>query len=467
MTTMRVPRLLLALAFVSGLLLVAPAGALADDVSFGKPDATAAYDDSITFTVDVTRSVPLDRVELRLRFPDSLGPVIVDVPAPPGTGTDTLEYVLDLSGGGHIVPNTPIVATWAAFTEPGATAVTSSDQTVNYQDTTHDWRTVKGDLMTVHWYEGGQAFANKALRIGDQAIKDTATLLGVDETEPVDFYIYGDEASFRKALGPGTRENVGGQAHADIRTLFALITPNEIDDAWVGIVIPHELVHLVFDTAVHNPYRFPPRWLNEGLAVYLSEGYGSSDRGRVENATQSQELIPLVALGGQFPTDYDRTLLAYAESVSAIDYIVRTQSQDALVSLVNAYADGLTDDEAFTRALGVDLAAFQAGWLADLGATDPEQYGPQPAPAGPLPSGWTGSAATPDAVGSPGASLGTAAPGAATALPTTPDETPVVVTAPVTAASGSNLGLLALIVIGILVAVVVIAALARRRITTI
>ena len=101
---------------------------------------------------------------------------------------------------------------------------------MHYQDTTHDWRTLKGDLMTVHWYEGGQAFANKALRIGEQAIKDTSTLLGVDETEPVDFYIYGDEASFRTALGPGTRENVGGQAHADIRTLFALITPDEIDD---------------------------------------------------------------------------------------------------------------------------------------------------------------------------------------------------------------------------------------------
>ncbi len=220
----------------------------------------------------------------------------------------------------------------------------------------------------------------------------------------------------------------------------------------------------MFDTAVHNPYRFPPRWLNEGLAVYLSEGYGSSDRGRVEDAVKNDELIPLVALYGQFPTDYDRTLLAYAESVSAIDYLVRTQSQETLVTLVNAYADGLTDDEAFTRALGQDLAAFQAGWLADLGATEPKQFGPQPAPAGPLPSGWTGPAATPGAVGSPVASGATADPDAATAGP---DETPVVVTAPSTTASGSNVGLLAVIVVLIVVAVVVIAAVLRRSVKTI
>ena len=82
---------------------------------------------------------------------------------------------------------------------------------MHYLDTTHDWRTLKGDLMTVHWYEGGQAFANKALRIGEQAIKDTATLLGVDETEPVDFYIYGDEASFRRRWGPGPGRTSAGR----------------------------------------------------------------------------------------------------------------------------------------------------------------------------------------------------------------------------------------------------------------
>ena len=98
---------------------------------------------------------------------------------------------------------------------------------------------------------------------------------------------------------------------------------------------------------------------------------------------KNDELIPLVALYGQFPTDYDRTLLAYAESVSAIDYLVRTQSQETLVSLVNAYADGLTDDEAFTRALGQDLAAFQAGWLADLGATSPSSSARSPPRPGP------------------------------------------------------------------------------------
>ncbi len=436
--------------------LVAPAGALAADVTFGTPAVKTTYGESIQFSVEVTSSAPLARVELRLGFPGALGPFIVDVPVGAGK-TQTLRYQLDLGGAGHIAPNTRLSATWAAFTAVGATPVLSRTEAVRYSDTTQDWKTLKGDIVTVHWYAGSEAFAKKALRIGDNAVRDTSKLLGVTETEPIDFFIYGDETAFRAALGPGTRENVGGQAHSDIRTLFALITPDAINDPWVGIVIPHELTHLVFDTAVSNPYRFPPRWFNEGLAVYLSEGYGPGDRNRVADAVRSKDLLPLLALSGQFPTDPDKTSLAYAEAVSAIDYLVRTNDEASLVNLVLAYKEGLTDDEAFTKALGVDLAAFQAGWLGELGASAPEQFGPHPAPAGPLPSGWSGPAPT----SAPGTATGD--PGAATDAPgPTADES----AAPVDegqAGSGGASPLLLLAALGLVVLVVAGGLVVARR----
>lgn len=392
-------------------LLLPAAPVRAAEASFGSPEATVTFGQGIEFTVPFWWTTEPARIELRLLFPDALGPFITTI-EPAAAGEGSLRHTLDLSGAGHIVPNTPIVATWAVFTSFDAAPVLSRPLTVRYEDTTHRWRKIEGDLVTVHWYEGNEEFARTALHIGDAAVRETAALLGVTETEPIDFFIYADEPSFRAAMGPGTRENVGGQAHSGIRTLFALITSDSISDPWVGIVIPHELVHLVFDTAVRNPYRFPPRWFNEGLAVYLSEGYGPGDRNRVERAVAAGDLIPLTALTGQFPTDADRTYLAYAESVSAIDHLVRSDGTDGLFALVAAYRDGLTDDEAFTRALGRDLEAFQAGWLKELGAEEPDQYGPQPAPPGPLPPGWDGAApspdpgSTPDSAPSPDAGFG-------------------------------------------------------------
>jgi hypothetical protein len=71
-----------------------------------------------------------------------------------------------------------------------------------------------------------------------------------------------------------------------------------------------------------------------------------------------------------------------------VDYLIRTHGQDAIVALIRSYAEGRTDDEAFSDALGVDMSAFGEAWLADLGAAAPTRYGPQPAPPGPIPDAW-------------------------------------------------------------------------------
>jgi hypothetical protein len=87
--------------------------------------------------------------------------------------------------------------------------------------------------------------------------------------------------------------------------------------------------------------------------------------------------------------------------VSSIDYFVRVHGQDALVALIGSYADGKTDDEAFTAAIGQDVDTFNAAWLAELGAAVPNRFGPQPAPHGPLPPGWVGEPGAPTAPSAP------------------------------------------------------------------
>ena len=362
------------------------------------------------FKQPVTLDAPVVAAELLITFGGVPGPTVLEVTPPFGTGSRLLTETFSLDLDGFIAPNTPISARWRLY--PEATPdepVTGPAVDILYEDDRFDWRTEAGDVVRVHWYEGSDAFGARALRIAEDAVESSSALLGVTETEPIDFYVYAEEDSFYAALGPGTRENVGGQANTEIRTMFALISPSEIDDSWVQVVIPHELTHLVFDTAVDNPYHFPPRWLNEGIAEYQSEGYDASYRATVESAAKEGSLIPLDGLVGQFPTTFDRFRLAYAESTAAVTWLVDTYGQDALVSLVRSYADGLTDDEAFTQALGIDVTAFGDAWLASVGAVAPTRYGPQPAVPGPVPQAWSGSQ-------TPGT---TPAPGTATTPPST------------------------------------------------
>ncbi|MDO8484001.1 MAG: peptidase MA family metallohydrolase, partial [Candidatus Limnocylindrales bacterium] len=322
---------------------------------------------------------------------------------------------------------------------------------LTFADDRFEWQTAAGDLVRVHWYEGSASFGAGALRIGEDAVRAVSELLGVTESDPIDFYVYADKAAFYDALGPRTGENVGGAHIPGTRLMFALIPPDLIGDSEVRRIVPHELTHLVFETAAGNPYHFPPLWLNEGLAVYLSQGYDTSDRRMVEAAARGGTLIPLDGLTGQFPSA-ERFYLAYAESVSALDYLVRTHGTDALVSLIRSYAQGRTDDEAFSAALGVDLSAFGAAWLEDLGATAPTRYGPQPAPEGPIPSAWLGEAEAPTPpAASNGAAVGSAGAPAAAGTGT-----------PAADGGGGSLVLL-LVVAGLGVATVAGVWFARRR----
>jgi hypothetical protein len=370
--------------------LVAWAGPVsaADPVTFGKQTVSSSFGKAVEFKQPVTLDATPLRVEVLIETPGSIGPSVVPVPPPTSTGAVTLDYSLDMSGG-NVVPNTTFTARWRVTDGTGKAWIGPSLEHV-YADDRFEWKTLNGDVVHLHWVEGDQAFGKRALKIGDDAVAAAAKLLGVTESDPIDIFVYADQQSFYDALGPATRENVGGQAHPDIRTLFALIAPADINAGWVESVVPHELTHVVFQTAVDNPYHEPPHWLNEGLAVYLSDGYGDFDRSQVAGAVSNGTIIPLDGLAGAFPTTQERFFLAYAESVSTVDRIVRVDGRDALVKLIRSYHDGVSDDEAFQAALGRDLAGFEADWLKELGATPPTRLGPRPAPVGPLPSGWDG-----------------------------------------------------------------------------
>jgi hypothetical protein len=449
----RVPRVRLALAaaLVAALLgALAPSVQAAGRATFEAPSATSTFETGVTFAQPVALSETPKHVELLLTLPGALGPLVLAKPVPATPGATTLHASFGDPTDGTIRPNTLVAGRWRITWQDGRVALGPSAE-VRYADDRFDWRTEQGRIVRVHWYEGDAAFGKRALAIGEQGVAKAEALLGVTESEPIDFFVYADQGAFYDALGPGTPENVGGEAHADIRTMFANITPSSIDDSWVGIVIPHELTHLVFDTATDNVYHQPPRWLNEGLAVYLSQGYDASDRGLVRDAAGSGGLIPLDGLVSGFPRDRDGFYLAYAESVSAIDYLVRTYGQDALVTLIRSYADGTSDDAAFAAALGLDTAAFNAAWFADVDAPVPSPLGPQPDVVGPLPPGWAAPSGAPVASAVPQAS---ASSGAAAPAPGTPASP---------ASSGSALLLIAGLVALLLVVAIGGTTLARRR----
>lgn len=377
------PLVALAGLLVTGLTGAAQGQAAPPDVTFGSPTATGTLTQPVQFSTTFEAATRPDRVELLTRVAGSTSDQVRQALVEQASDGSWTARVTDT---GFTAPNTVRDFRFRAVDDDGS--VVGPEGRFTLVDDRFEWRSIDEGPMTLHWYAGDEAFARRALAVGLRAIDRAADLLGVTDIAPMDFFVYDTSDALYGALGPGTRENVGGQANSLIRTMVGVIRPADVDSDWVDVLVAHELTHMVFADATDNPYRQPPRWLNEGLAVYLSEGYGVGDRAQVADAAASGALTPLSAIAGLFPTTYDSFSLAYAQSVSAVDFLIDTYGEDALVRLIGTYRDGVTDDEAFVAATGADFRTFDDAWLAAHGVSRPEPLGPRPAPRAPQPSAW-------------------------------------------------------------------------------
>ena len=147
-------------AFLAGVF-ATPVAAAAGFADFGKPSATGTFGHDIVFRQPVTVDRPIGRVELLVTFADALGPTVIPVPAPSGTGPIDLTDTLSVADEGHILPNTPIRASWRIIAEEAGGGTTDPadvaigpETSLIYADARFDWKTASGDIVRVHWYEG-------------------------------------------------------------------------------------------------------------------------------------------------------------------------------------------------------------------------------------------------------------------------------------------------------------------------
>lgn len=132
--------------------------------------------------------------------------------------------------------------------------------------------------------------------------------------------------------------------------------------------LKHELSHLVLGYHVRNGNL--PRWLNEGVSQWASDGVSellmlgkSTTLGR---AVLLGRLIPLRNLRRSFPDDDKALQLAYEQSMSVVEYIVKEHGPEGLRRVLTRLSDGETVEEAVRKGLSLDMHELLDGWRADL-----------------------------------------------------------------------------------------------------
>lgn len=114
-------------------------------------------------------------------------------------------------------------------------------------------------------------------------------------------------------------------------------------------VLLHELAHLGVREAAGG--RSLPRWLDEGAARVLAGEHAASDLEVLARARVADDLLPLAALAGSFPSDRTKAALAYAQAGRAIS-LLEGERTGTLAAVLHAIAQGAEVDEALARVAG-------------------------------------------------------------------------------------------------------------------
>ncbi|MGE0142480.1 MAG: hypothetical protein AB7I19_04395 [Planctomycetota bacterium] len=144
-------------------------------------------------------------------------------------------------------------------------------------------------------------------------------------SRPFDVFLHSGLGSLSTAdathLHPGTPGfAVLGQDR--IHILYDQIEPRPPND--LRTVLHHELVHVLVDQFAGDKGRLVPRWLHEGLAQSLSgETYLRAREVDLLTPLVHGRLLPLRALTRDFPDDPTQRRLAYHQSYSFVDWLIR------------------------------------------------------------------------------------------------------------------------------------------------
>lgn len=142
-----------------------------------------------------------------------------------------------------------------------------------------------------------------------------------------------------------------------------------------GATAWHELAHTFTLGASRGRV---PRWLSEGISVYEERrarpGWGARPDPAMLTAYASGELPPPSRLGEVFarPGTAVRLGQAYVLASLVAEYIAERHGEQALASLVRAFADDVSHEVAFQRALRLTPDALDSGFATWMRARYPE-----------------------------------------------------------------------------------------------
>jgi hypothetical protein len=207
----------------------------------------------------------------------------------------------------------------------------------------------------IYYSEGRYADAKVAAGLAEECWEAVGRELGLAPTRRVRLYLASTQAELEALCGGPEDFRLAGRARPG-QSGIVLRLQGATQERQA--VLAHEIVHVALGQALEPHGVEPPQWLTEGLAEYIADAVTPGDQRRHARG----QPLPMASLHVAFPHRPRQSNLAYAQSRSFVEFVVRKTGDKALGSLVRALGETGDIEQAFMRAYGRSLADFEAEW---------------------------------------------------------------------------------------------------------
>ena len=129
----------------------------------------------------------------------------------------------------------------------------------------------------------------------------------------------------------------------------------------LGKVFKHEFTHIAVGRAFKGKDKVP-RWLDEGLAIYVSREWNLSRVSTMTRAVLTDSLIPLSEITHWFPREPDRAELAYSEGFYLISFLISQYGKESFHRFIRIYSGGKGLKEVLMEVYGIGWEELEEEW---------------------------------------------------------------------------------------------------------
>jgi hypothetical protein len=256
---------------------------------------------------------------------------------------------------------TQAISAWKEGLQLGPNeAITSRLEQAQREAGVHDGLSPERSAHFILRYDSKTSFSHLGQQILDaleEQYRHLSSELSSQAPATVAVILYPDRSYFDVTRAPGWAGGTyDGKIRIPVKGLWGITSQ-------LKSVLAHELTHC-FMAAL--PGRGTPVWFLEGVAQVQEGRTGAEDRKVLAQMQKENRLIPLENLRGSFTgLPAGAASIAYAESLSAVEYLTTRFGRSAVRSLLDLLAQNYNFETAFSTAFQHPLPEFESSWQQD------------------------------------------------------------------------------------------------------